>query len=322
MNFFGLLNKQSSTDLVGLYLKPNGIGYAQVRKNSDQKLDILACEFLDFEQPDQQQEALEQIVNSCNAKGANCIAALSPQYVNIIHLETPKVENDELVSAIRWQLRDKIDFDPQLAAIAFINMPGARQEVSTYINAIAVNQQIIKEKIALIKPSGLNLSKIDITELAIKNFALSINQDSGSGLAIIHLFLGQGVLQIIHNNQLYMTRRLGVGRDSFKIDPMNEMDPERQKKRVMDKLVLEIQRSLDYYESHFKNPPIQSVALPPLEGKIPEFASYISTQLALHAWTIDLNSQFTCHTDIDEPTQIECIPAIGTALSAFEGDAT
>lgn len=320
MNYFGLLKKSSAEGLVGLYLKPDGIGYAQIQQSSKQGLEILGCDFLNFDQSNLQQEALQGLVSACQATGSPCIAALSPEYVSLTHMESPKVDPSEYIEAIRWQLRDKIDFDPQLAVVDYFNMPGTKQSISHSIYAVAVNEQVIKEKVALIKPSGLKLQQIDITELALKHFAIHLDAED-HGLAVVHLFKQQGLLQIVHNRLLVMTRRLGIGLDAFQLNPNDEVDPERQKSRVMDKLVLEIQRSLDYYESHFKKAPIQSVALPPLEHRLPTLTSYISTQLALHAWTIDINSQFHCQNEIAEPIQIECIPAIGTALSYFQDSA-
>jgi len=307
MNLLHFLHKKKTTDTIGLYLKPDGIAYAQLHLDKTQP-QICSCHAISTERPEEQQQTLLNIVRSSQTQGLDCVVALAPNYVDMVHLSMPNVEPAEIPSAIRWQLQDKIEIDPQTAMVDYFNMPGPQDTVSEHIYAVAAAAHVIKEKLALVKPSGLNLQKIDIAELAIHHVAQCLDEAT-EGLAMIHLFKDQGLLQITQNKTLYLTRRLNIGIEHFEQAP--------QQQRALDGLVLEIQRSLDFYESHFKKAPIQSIALPPLAHMIPSLSSYVSTQLALHAWILDLNERFHCDSMIEEHVQIECIPAIGAALNRW-----
>jgi len=84
--------------------------------------------------------------------------------------------------------------------------------------------------------------------------------------------------------------------------------------RAVDSIVLEVQRSLDYFESHFTLPPITRLAVGGRIREMPGLADALSTQLGLQIIELDFNRLLVTDTPLDAALQARCHLAIGLAL--------
>ncbi|NKB38817.1 MAG: hypothetical protein GKR93_16925 [Gammaproteobacteria bacterium] len=82
----------------------------------------------------------------------------------------------------------------------------------------------------------------------------------------------------------------------------------------LDTVIVEIQRSLDYYESHFAMPQISSLVITPLSQELPGVAEYISGQLDIPTRILDIQSLIDSELELDSQMQSQCLLAIGAAL--------
>ena len=90
------------------------------------------------------------------------------------------------------------------------------------------------------------------------------------------------------------------------------MSPDQQ--RSLDAIVLEVQRSLDYYESHFAKPAINSLVIAPLPYEVPGLIKYLAGALGLQVRMLDLNAVLDMKQPMSEEQQAEVFFAIGAAL--------
>ncbi|HEY9148221.1 MAG TPA: hypothetical protein VIQ22_04355, partial [Gammaproteobacteria bacterium] len=85
-------------------------------------------------------------------------------------------------------------------------------------------------------------------------------------------------------------------------------------RRAFDTIVLEVQRSLDYYESHFALPQVAGLVLAPLEQPIPGLLDYLAQNLDVPVRMLDLNALLHTEQHLSEPLQSQCLLPIGAAL--------
>lgn len=90
------------------------------------------------------------------------------------------------------------------------------------------------------------------------------------------------------------------------------MSPDQQ--RTLDAIVLEVQRSLDYYESHFAKPSINSLVIAPLPFEIPGIINYLAGALGLQVRLLDLNAVLETQKPLSNEEQANSFFAIGAAL--------
>ena len=133
------------------------------------------------------------------------------------------------------------------------------------------------------------------------------------GVALIYIGLHQGLITITKQSQLYLSRTINVGSESLPDDVLSVMDDETCQ-QWLDSIVIEVQRSIDFYESHFSQPQVTALVITPIGKEIPGLTEYLSEQIQIPTRILDVNELI----DVDEPipvhVQSRCLLAIGTAL--------
>jgi MSHA biogenesis protein MshI len=90
-----------------------------------------------------------------------------------------------------------------------------------------------------------------------------------------------------------------------------------ERDRLIDNIALEVQRSLDYYESHFSQPPIQSLVVAPLPQPVSGLINTLAEQLGMQVRELDLNAAFDAEPPMNREQQAQCFTAIGAALRQY-----
>lgn len=304
---------------LGIGLHTDGVSCAQIERCIDGKSKLILCDFLEANGKQELNGAIKEIIKEHAVSGIPCACVLSPGYYSMMQIETPEVEPEELIEAVRWRIKDLLNYDAEEAIIDLFDIPEQHQRGERHMQyVVATHVPLLKPHIDVLHDCGVDLKAIDIVELALRNFA-SLMPGNDEGISIIHLGKKSGIIQIVKDSVLYLTRKLDINVNTFisagdysiegktvKISP--------QLQDALDILILELQRSLDYYESHFVQAPIDSVVLTPTEEVMPYLSPYTGKQLSVNACQIDLNTMFDCHHDISPYLQARCFSAVGGAL--------
>src|SRR4029450_12132281 len=108
--------------------------------------------------------------------------------------------------------------------------------------AVAARSQAIQRVANLISPVARGFDVVDIPELCQRNLSALLPQDQ-KGVALLTLSDRFAQLVLTREGVLYLTRRIDLADSGA--------------------LALEVQRSLDYYESHYDHSPITHLVLAP-----------------------------------------------------------
>ena len=199
---------------------------------------------------DNWQQELKIYVDKNNLANTKCNVALSISKYQLLQLDRPAVEDSELIQALQWSVKEQLFSEFELA-IDYFDPPVLVSNVKK-INVVAINEQDIFEIRDGILKAGLTLNRIGVEELATCNLlapsddaCIVLKQESG----------GQLSLSIVKRNELFFSRRL---RD---YENLASFSPEELKMGVVDNLSLEIQRSMDYFESQLRQAPVKKVYL-------------------------------------------------------------
>lgn len=231
----------------------------------------------------------------------------------ILSIEAPEVPAVELKSAIRWQIRDSIDYHIDDAVLDVFDAPAAGvngQQKTLYV--VVTRRSTIAQHIKPFQDIDANLTTIDIPELALRNIVTRLPQDE-AGVVFVYLSQDSGVLIITRQNTLYLARSLEFGFAGMRAatplgDPFDLVETE------VDRLGLEIQRSMDYYDRYFVQPPLSSLIIAPMPEKIVGLTERLSEHLGIDAAMLDINEIAGLDLGIDAHLQSQCLLAIGTAL--------
>jgi len=196
------------------------------------------------------QTTLKTYVENNNLANTQCNIAFSISKYQLLQLDRPAVEDAELNQALQWAVKEQLFSDDELV-IDYFDPPAAASNLKK-LNVVAIGKRDVIEVRDGVLKAGLALNIIGIEELAICNLV------APSDDAIITLKQeesGQLSLNIVKRNQLFFSRRLRG------YENLANFSPEELKMGVVDNLSLEIQRSMDYFESQLRQAPVKKIYL-------------------------------------------------------------
>jgi MSHA biogenesis protein MshI len=304
---FNLLKKTvSQNTTVAICPSVTGVTLAQVRLEPDLPPVLEICE-THAAMAEDQAGLLSTMRRQYNLDEYACISIMDIGSYNLLLVEAPDVQPAELRAAIRWRVKDLIDFHLDDAVIDVFEVPNQKVAGRNHMMyAVVARAALVKKRIDQLTTAGINLTVVDIPELALRNIAALLPEDVG-GVVLLYLTDDTGLITITRQGILYLSRQIDIGVNDLSAGPDH-----------YDSLVVELQRSLDYYESHFSQPAVSSVVVTPLPQPLPGMIEYLHNQLDLSVRMMDLNQLIDTPTTMDEASQAQCLLAIGAALREEE----
>lgn len=307
---FSLLKKKVARNgAAAVSISPEGISVARIRREADLPPVLEASEFVAVTGGTQAQGLL-QLRRDFNLDAYACNSVMPLGSYSLLLVEAPDVQPAELRAAIRWRIKDLIDFHVDDAVIDVFEVPNQKTAGrNSMMYAVVARAASVKERIDLLVEAGVNLTIVDIPELALRNLAALLPEDVG-GMASLYLEAHAGLITITRQGILYLSRQIDRGYEDIFADGGNgEPDSEQ-----IEQIVVEIQRSLDYYESHFSQPAVSSVVVMPNPQRTATLTDQLDHQLDLPVRAFDLNQLIDSNTAVDATRQARCLLAIGAAL--------
>ena len=309
--------------VVGLSIVPGKISLAHVISDEAQSPRLELLESVRYEGEAEQAKALTGLVKKHGLTNASCNLVIEPNLYHLLQVEAPPVEDDEIKSALKWQIKDLIDFPvdeaiTDLFKVPELNNPGPNRPKLIYVAAMHAPKH--HALVELVKSSGLKLSSIDITELVLRNIASCISEDE-DGVALLHLAEGWSLVNLTRCLTVYLTRGLSVNMrqlQSIEESLAGEFGICFEENARLDDLVLEIQRSMGYYESYYGQAPIGSLVITPTTPELPSFIHHLNLHLGIPVRTLDLNMLLATTTPLDLTQQADGLLAVGAALRMQE----
>ena len=228
-------------------------------------------------------------------------------------IEAPNVPDAEIQQAVRWRIQHLIEFPIDDAVVETFEMPApANPGARPMIYAVVAHHDEIVKAIDRVKNAKLYPDVIDIPELCIRNVATQLPQDA-DGAAFLHFTDDCGYLTITRRGVLYMIRRIETRRGEL-------ADADDDVFSLLERsagVALEVQRSLDYYESHYDCRPVNELVLGPGHN-LDTHANTLAENLGIKVSRLNLDDLFTVGTEIRPDVQSDCLLAIGAALRSNE----
>lgn len=266
------------------------------------------CEALDAgETWSARTELLSQKVRESGLAQARCNLVLAPDQYQLFMMEAPKVPTEELREAVKWKVKDLIS-EP-LDQVVVDVMPRADdcgRAGQNLIYAVVAKRAFIEPAIVLVEKAGLLLESIDIDEMAVRNLGNRLSADK-RGVAMVVLRQGQGSLALVKEQQLYLSRSFTIDYSGGLLDDIPE-----------EALVLELQRSFDYYERQLGQVPPSTIILMGENVTADKLQGLLSDAFGAQVQTLNIAAWLKDSERFEEQVLQLCASALGGALRAEE----
>ncbi|MBW2187418.1 MAG: pilus assembly protein PilM [Deltaproteobacteria bacterium] len=307
--------RKSSTrnGVVGLTFFSDGLALVQLDTSAEGDVTLRVAESVDCGASGHA-EVLAELVQRHQLQNTPCCAVLARGTYNLIQIDQPDVPEAELRDAVRWQVKDLLDFPAEQAVIELFSAVGSAGGPMNF--AVAAAQENIRYVVDVMQQANLAVKVIDIPELALRN-VLDRSFESDRGVALLSLWRDNGLVTIVRNGELCMARRINLGVQELvaaaDVDDVDGVEISQAQQNILDSVVLEIQRSLDYYESSVSRQPVSTVLLAPLTDPVPGLQSYLDSYLTPDVQQLDLG-RWLDNGSVVMAEQSRCLAALGAAL--------
>lgn len=306
---FSLGNSKRSGSKAGIVNADDGVAIASIRQQGKTGTCLQSCSFERLPPGDGDRQA--QLFRDQGLGRQHCSTLLDIGEYQLLVVDAPEVPPQELRAALRWQIQELIDFHIDDAVLdVFDAPPGGPAGTRRQMYVVVARAATVRQRIDRLEQAGVNLEAIDIPELAMRNIAARLPEDA-AGVATLYFSPHQCLITLTHEATLYLTRTLDFG---YRDMQENASHPHE----LSNRLALEIQRSIDYYEQHFRQAPIRTIAILPLPVTLYGLEDALQQTLGLATRILSLSDVISCAQEPDQATAASCMLAVGSALRTEE----
>lgn len=226
----------------------------------------------------------------------------------LVQAPLPDVPEAEIRDALRWRLKDLVQFPVDQAGLDYLPMPavGGSREAQAYV-AVAT-RDLLTSRIRLFQDAKVDLDIIDIPEFAQRNLS-GLFELANRGLAMLIFDDDGGRLTFTYQGELYVTRRIEV-------KPVELAGADAAPGGLYERVLLDVQRSLDNFDRNYSTISLTRLLVAPFPGAA-GFIEYLKSNLYQAVEVLDLGEQIdlSLFPALAEPVaQGPALLAIGAAL--------
>lgn len=302
-------SKRLIPGLVGIEIGAEGVSIARVMRQAGRAPLVTDCDFRPWN-GEERERVLSRLASDFDLKRSRCSTVLDAEDYSLLLTEAPDVPAEELRAAIRWRIKDLVDFHLGDATVDVFDVTSQRtqgKQRSMYV--VAAKNSAIQRRVDMCDGAGINLDIIDIPDMAQRNLASVLPEDV-NGVIVLSFTATRGLLTVTRQGEIYLSRRLELG--------MEQLQESDNQGASFDQVVLEVQRSLDYYDSHFRQAPVGQLALSPAAGQVPNFLQHLAQNLGIKASIMDLSAVLKYDAAKNDTVADRGLIALGAALRQEE----
>ena len=291
-------------------LWPDRVDVSRVVTSGQARPEISLCHSYPKE-GDDDAAALSRLRKELQLDRYHCTTLLRSGDYQVVQVDAPNVPEREARSAVRWRIKDMIDYPVEAAAVDawFVPQPAKATGRPPQMLAVAARNEVIAARVKPFHEADIPLEVIDIPELAQRNLARCLETED-RGLALLAIDDQSAMLTFTCGGELYQLRRIDVS-----IPSLADAFPD-QRAGLYDRLVLELQRSLDHFDRQFHHVAVAKLVVTPVPGA-DDLGEHIAANLDVPVEVLYLSEimDFPAVPDLHEPLrQAQCLPLIGAAM--------
>ncbi|SBT05021.1 conserved hypothetical protein [Candidatus Propionivibrio aalborgensis] len=201
-------------------------------------------------------DALQRLRVARQLKSYACTTLMGSGEYNLTQLESPPVPAEERREALRWALKETVSYPLDSACIDVLDIPilGMPPGRSAGVLVVSAAEQAVRSRVGAFEEAKIILDAVDIPELAQRNVA-ALLEDENRGLVFLRIDESGMMLTLSFHGEL-----IAVRSGEISTLQLNGGDAD-QRSRTKERLVIELQRSLDNFDRQYSHIPISKVVL-------------------------------------------------------------
>lgn len=205
--------------------------------------------------------ALRQLRRTRHLHRHRCVALLQRTQYQCITMDAPAdVPRSDWAAAVRWRLKDTVDYPVDTAAVDVLAVPeGTSYRAQAQLIAVAAAEAQVRPLIEQAADAGAPWQAIDIAETALRNLSALV-EPADRAQALLHCQARHATLVVTYGGELLSTRQLELA-----LALPDDAD-EALRTQAYDQAGLELQRTLDGIERAFGQVTLARLLVTPMPG--------------------------------------------------------
>jgi MSHA biogenesis protein MshI len=282
-----LLSRQRAAELAAVNLFNDRAEVGHIRRNGSGRPVVDVC--AQFPNAGDPVEALQRLRRELHLERFRCSTLLPARQYQLQLIDAPNVPEAEMKSAVRWRLKDFLEYAVETATVDVLAVPADQVAASRgrSVYAVSARNHDIESRMKMFAQAKIPLRVIEIAEMAQRNLAALFESDQRA-LAMLSFSEEGGLLTFTARGELYLSRRIDISLDQL-IGVHAEM-----RDQLFERIALELQRSLDHFDRQFSNIPLARVLLAPLPDEL-GLAAYLAGNLSAPVESVNLGDVLDFH---------------------------
>jgi type IV pilus assembly protein PilM len=288
-------------------------------------------------------ESIRNLYANLKIKSRQVATSVAGHSLIIKKIQLPLMTETELEEQIQWEAEQYIPFEMDEVNLDFqILGPLADEEGQMEVLLVAVKKDIINDYTAVIAEAGLSVQVVDVDAFAIENlFEVSFPDDVNRTVVLIDVGAGIMSINVLKGGVSTFTRDITMGGGNFTEELQKELgvgyeDAEFLKlggnsdqaspedvagilRSVSENVVLEVQRSLDFFSATSAEEEIHAIYLSGGTCLVPGLAGAIEERVGIPVHVMNAFKGLTVNPKDFDPDYLESVGpiaavAVGLAL--------
>lgn len=261
------------------------------------KVQLHHCEYFSAFDLEHNPDVLQNFIDNHDLSGASASLVLASEDYQMLLTEAPDVGADELCEALWWKVKDLVAFEIENAQIDYIDLPDdSAKHQGRKVYAVIADKSKVKAKVSKLEALGLTPTTVEVPETALLHLVADLCSDL-VGTSILYLDPEQSLLMLLSESNMYLSRTLQY----------NYLER-------MDAVALDVQRSMDYYESQIGKPPCTKIIVLPLQQDDSDVIQVLRNNIGSEILSFDMNTLISSDEALSIDIQQHCLLAISGSL--------
>lgn len=298
---------QTHSPQLGIEITPKAITVAQIDHGSAGQLELTYTQSFYGSDLAERQHALTEFMRDKKNKKMRVNLVLHPAYYRLLLVDAPNVPDEELRDAMLWRVKDLISESIDKVTLDIIRLPKDAYDGRMNMLYVAVAPRLHLDLfVEMLINLELRPQWVDISELALRN--LVIKASGSRSTAVICIKDHGSFVSVITEQQLYLTRNIDVN-----IETLHEIA--NASESHVEQLIMDVQRSLDYYESQLGKGGIEQLLFCPATSRgVEKSIEYLSKNFSCPVILLDILELLQTPSILSLPEQAQALSAIGAAM--------
>ncbi|MGI2260235.1 MSHA biogenesis protein MshI [Shewanella sp. GXUN23E] len=238
-NRFAWWNKRSEGKVLGVYLAPDLVWVHQPATAQQPAVEM------EFALEGDWEDIFGKIAREFGH--ATLRLVLSAHWYQLLPVDRPEGDEKEIANSLLWAVKDMVSLPVQNLHLDYFESALPNQPK---LSVVVLDKSALQQLVHGVMEAGMTLEGISIEELAVCH---AIPKEPQARLIISHYRDQDLLFTVVRDGELCMHRRVRGFSD------IHHISAQDLGYGAADNLSLELQRSMDYFESQLRQPPVAAV---------------------------------------------------------------